>query len=92
MFVANWFVIEDHRRENDGGVWASENIDADEARVVALEVPDPSASDMSPLTRRESSFTPDRIDRHRVDKLLGKRVPGELAVRSRRDRAASGRG
>ncbi|MFB9178798.1 hypothetical protein ACFFX1_11715 [Dactylosporangium sucinum] len=87
----SWFVTEDHRREDDGGVWAYENIDADEARAVALEVPDPSASDMSRLTRPESSFTLDQIDRHPVDKLLGKRFAEELAVRSRRNRSVSGK-
>lgn len=91
VFIANWFVTEDHWREDGEGIWAYENIDVEEARTVALEVPDPSDSDMSRLTRPESSFTLDQIDRHPVDKLLGKRVAGELATRSRRDRSASGK-
>ena len=90
-FVANWFVTQDHRREGGEGVWTYENIDTDEAREVALDVPDPSDSYMTRLTRPESSFTLDQIDRHPVDKILGKRVAVELAVRSRRNRAASGK-
>ncbi|MEV0706453.1 hypothetical protein [Nocardia aurea] len=91
VFVANWFVTEDYWREDDGSVWGYENIDADEARMVALGVPDAAASDMSRLARPESSFTLNQIDRHPVEKLLGKRVAEELAARARRDRSASGK-
>lgn len=83
-FIANWFVTTDLWQDDGEGVWAYENIDAADARSVALEVPDPTPADMARLTRPESTLTLDQIDRHSVDKLLGKRVAGELAARARR--------
>ncbi|NKZ71786.1 hypothetical protein GTA09_19905 [Rhodococcus hoagii] len=76
MFVANWFVTEDHRREDDECTWVFENIDIYEARAVALKAPDPSASDMSRLTRPESCLTLNQINRYPADRLLGTRWPG----------------
>ncbi|NKS01201.1 hypothetical protein GS528_08815 [Rhodococcus hoagii] len=90
MFVANWFVTEDHRREDDECTWVFENIDIYEARAVALKAPDPSASDMSRLTRPESCLTLNQINRYPADRLLGTRVARELKERSRRDRSARG--
>ncbi|ETT25595.1 hypothetical protein RR21198_3717 [Rhodococcus rhodochrous ATCC 21198] len=38
-FIANWCLTKDYWREDTPSVWAFENIDVEEARQVALEVP-----------------------------------------------------
>jgi hypothetical protein len=82
VFIANWYVTEDHWREDDLNLWTHEHIDAEEAREVALAVPELSAVDLTRLTRPESWLTLQQIDRFPVDKILGKRV--ERALKSRR--------
>lgn len=39
IFLANWFVTEDHHRQQEPGKWVHGNIDIDGAPEVALEVP-----------------------------------------------------
>lgn len=74
LFVANWFVTEDHRRQQEPGIWIHENIDIDEARDVALEVPQVSADDLARILRPERCLTLDQLDRYPADKILGARV------------------
>lgn len=74
LFVANWFVTEDHRRQQEPGIWIHENIDVDEAREVALEVPQVSADDLARILRPERCLTLDQLDRYPADKILGARV------------------
>lgn len=38
MFIANWFVTEDHARES--GLWVHDNIDIGEACALVGEVPE----------------------------------------------------
>jgi hypothetical protein len=78
LFLANWFVTEDHRSEGGPGIWVHENIDIEEAREVAVAVPDVSSEDMARLTRPERCLTLDQLDRHPVDKILGTRVAQAL--------------
>lgn len=85
-FIANWFVTEDYLREDGAGLWEFENIDSYEAREIVLETPQPSAEDLTRLTRPESTLTLDQIDRHHVSKLLGTRVADQLAARMRNSR------
>lgn len=80
VFIANWFVTQDHHRE-DAHTWVHENIDVEDARELAVELGDPAAEDMARLTRPEAELTLDQIDRHPVDKLLGKRVAAALISR-----------
>lgn len=80
-FIANWYLTEDYWREDTASVWAFENIDVEDARQVALEVPQPSPEDMARLTRPETSLTLGQIDRHATDKILGKRASGAIAAR-----------
>ncbi|WP_234801762.1 hypothetical protein [Mycolicibacterium conceptionense] len=74
LFVANWFVTEDHHRQQEPGIWIHENIDIDEAREVALEVPPVSADDLARIMRPERGLTLDQLDRYPADKILGARV------------------
>lgn len=74
LFVANWFVTEDHHRQQEPGIWVHENIDIDEARDVALEVPQVSADDLARILRPERCLTLDQLDRYPADKILGARV------------------
>ncbi|CDP85246.1 MULTISPECIES: hypothetical protein [Mycolicibacterium] len=74
LFVANWFVTEDHHRQHEPGIWIHENIDIDEAREVALELPPVSAEDLARIMRPERGLTLDQLDRYPADKILGVRV------------------
>lgn len=55
LFVANWFVTEDHHRQQGPGIWIHENIDIDEARAVALELPPVSAATSPALCGRSAA-------------------------------------
>ena len=72
VFIANWFVSEDHWREEGASLWIHENIESDEAREVALAVPELSAVDLARLTRPEACLTLAQIDRYPVAKILGR--------------------
>lgn len=74
LFVANWFVTEDHHRQQQSGTWVHENIDIDEAREIALELPPVSAEDLARIMRPERCLTLDQLDRYPADKILGVRV------------------
>lgn len=74
LFVANWFVTEDHLRQQEPGIWIHENIDTDEAREIALELPPVSAEDLARIMRPERCLTLDQLDRYPADKILGARV------------------
>ncbi|MFZ2530203.1 MAG: hypothetical protein WAX14_21540 [Rhodococcus sp. (in: high G+C Gram-positive bacteria)] len=77
--MANWFATEDHWLAEAGeSLWLHEEIDADEARQTALEVPRPDPADIARLARPERCLTLDQIDRHPVEKVLGKRVADKL--------------
>lgn len=80
VFIANWFVTQDHHHE-DEHIWVHENIDVEDARKLAIELDDPAADDMARLTRPEAELALDQIDRHPVEKLLGKRVATALLSR-----------
>ncbi|STZ88859.1 Uncharacterised protein [Mycolicibacterium fortuitum] len=74
LFVANWFVTEDHLRQQEPGIWIHENIDIDEARDIAVELPPVSAEDLARIMRPERCLTLDQLDRYPADKILGARV------------------
>lgn len=74
LFVANWFVTEDHLRQREPGIWIHENIDIDEARDIAVELPPVSAEDLARIMRPEHCLTLDQLDRYPADKILGARV------------------
>ena len=40
LFIANWFVTEDHLR-GEGGLWVHENFDITDARDIIGDVPEP---------------------------------------------------
>ena len=80
VFIANWFVTEDHHHD-DANIWVHENIDVEEARVLAIELEDPATDDIARLTRHEAELTLNQIDRYPVEKLLGKRVATALLSR-----------
>jgi hypothetical protein len=80
LFIANWFVTEDHMRE-EGALWVHENIDITEARNVILNVPQPTQADLARITRPESCLTLDQIDRHTVEKVMGKGASSALRKR-----------
>uniref|UniRef100_UPI003D91336C hypothetical protein n=1 Tax=Gordonia sp. B7-2 TaxID=3420932 RepID=UPI003D91336C len=82
-FIANWFVTEDHHRGSDY-LWTHENIDVDEARETALEVPDICVDELQRITSPKAELTLDQIDLYPVEKVLGKRVA--TALSSRRSR------
>lgn len=71
LFVANWFVTEDHLRQQEPGIWIHENIDIDEARDIAVELPSVSAEDLARIMRPERCLTLDQLDRYPADKILG---------------------
>ncbi|WP_082778016.1 hypothetical protein [Tsukamurella pseudospumae] len=80
VFIANWFVSEAWSTEDSGLVF--ENIDAEYARTVALEVPEPSAEELSRITHPERLLTLDQVDTHTLLKVLGKKV--DYALQKRR--------
>ena len=83
LFVANWFVTEDHHRDGDKpGVWIHQNIDIEEARELALEVPEASEADMKRLRYPERCLTLEQLDNYPVSKILGSRVADSLTSRS----------
>jgi hypothetical protein len=80
IFIANWFVMVD-RDEPDQSRWVHTAIDIDEARDLALEVPQPAVEDIKRITRPEAMLTLDQVDRRSVVTVLGKRVDTSLARR-----------
>lgn len=82
--LANWIVAEDHHRQNEPGIWTHENIDIDidEAREVALEVPQVAAEELTRILHPERCLTLDQLDRYPADKILGARVANALGRRS----------
>ncbi|MGB3287484.1 hypothetical protein [Mycolicibacter algericus] len=77
VFIANWFVTDDFLRQD--GPWAYENIDADEARDLVGDVPNPTAEDLRRITRPERVLTLDESSRGpspRVGGLCGARAAG----------------
>ncbi|KXP08829.1 hypothetical protein [Tsukamurella pseudospumae] len=80
VFIANWFVSEAWSTEDSG--LSFENIASEYARTVALEVPEPSAEDLSRITHPERLLTLDQVDTHTLLKVLGKRV--DIALQKRR--------
>lgn len=81
VFMANWFMIVDRER-TDQSEWKHTPIGIDEARELALLVPQPSAEDMKRITRPATILTLDQIDRHRVTTVLGKGT--DVALKERR--------
>lgn len=79
LFIANWFVTDDHR--NYSAQWIHTNVDIDTARDILLDVPQPSAEDMARITRPQAVLTLDQIDRHTVQKVLGKKADEALFLR-----------
>jgi hypothetical protein len=82
IFLANWYLTEDYWREDEANAWAYENLNIEEARDVALEMPAVSTEEIARLTHPESCLTLDQIDRYTVDKILGKRTTSSLSGRS----------
>lgn len=80
VFIANWFVSADHKL-TDQSQWIHTNIDVDEARELALLVPQPHAEDVKRITRPEAVLTLDDIDRHTVTTVLGKGTAQAIKVR-----------
>lgn len=81
IFLANWIVTEDHHRQEEPGIWTHENIDIDEARETALEVPQVSADELARILRPERCLTLDQLDRYPAEKILGARVANALGRR-----------
>ncbi|GJJ22546.1 hypothetical protein [Mycolicibacterium mageritense] len=81
IFLANWIVTEDHHRQEEPGIWTHENIDIDEARETALEVPQVSADALARILRPERCLTLDQLDRYPAEKILGARVANALGRR-----------
>ncbi|WAC57558.1 hypothetical protein [Gordonia sp. SL306] len=80
IFVANWIVTEDHHRDS-GFRWTHENIDIDDARKVALAVPEIGVDELQRISKPESELTLDQVDRYSAQKVLGKRVADALSNR-----------
>lgn len=79
MFIANWFVTEDHARES--GLWVHDNIHIGEAYELVGEVPEVSKEDLDRIVRPEGCLTLDQLDRHPVLKVMGKRADEALKRR-----------
>lgn len=79
-FLANWFVSIDHEG-SDQRLWIHTNIDVDEARELALLVPQPQAKDIKRITRPEAVLTIDDIDRLKVTTVLGRGTAQALKAR-----------
>ncbi len=80
VFIANWFVSVDHELA-DQSQWIHTNIDVDEARELALLVPQLTAGDIKRITRPEAVLTLDDIDRHQVTTVLGKGTAQAMKAR-----------
>ncbi len=80
LFIANWYVTEDHHRESDY-MWAHENVDIYDARELALDVPDVDADGLQRIADPQAELTLDQVDRYSAEKLLGKRVAEALSAR-----------
>ena len=79
MFIANWFVTEDHACES--GLWVHDNIHIVEACDLVGEVPEVSKEDLDRIVRPERCLPLDQIDRHPVVKVMGKRADEALKRR-----------
>lgn len=80
MFIANWFVTEDHASES--GQWVHDNIHISEACDIIGDVPEVSKTDLDRIVRPERCLTLDQIDRHPVLKVMGKRADEALKRRT----------
>ena len=80
MFIANWFVTEDHALES--GLWIHDNIHISEACDLVGEVPEVSKEDLDRIVRPERYLTLGQIDRHPVLKVMGKRADEALRRRA----------
>ncbi len=80
MFVANWFVTEDHASES--GLWIHDNINIVEACDIVGDVPEVSKADLDRIVRPERCLALDQIDRHPVLKVMGKRADEALRRRT----------
>lgn len=58
------------------------NIDLDEARKVALEVPQVFAEDLTRILHPERCLTLDQLERYPADRILGARVATALGRRN----------
>lgn len=79
MFIANWFVTEDHASQS--GLWVHDNIHIGEACDIVGDVPEVSKEDLDRIVRPERCLTLDQIDRHPVLKVMGKRADEALKRR-----------
>ncbi len=80
MFIANWFVTEDHTSES--GLWVHDNIHIGEACDIIGDVPEVSKADLDRIVRPERCLTLDQIDRHPVLKVMGKQADEALKRRT----------
>lgn len=80
MFIANWFVTEDHTSES--GLWVHDNIHIGEACDIIGDVPELSKADLDRIVRPERCLTLDQIDRHPVLKVMGKQADAALKRRT----------
>lgn len=62
MFIANWFVTEDHARES--GLWVHDNIHISEACDLVAEVPEVSKEDLDRIVRPERCLQRQRRHAH----------------------------
>jgi hypothetical protein len=81
IFLANWIVTEDHYRQEEPGIWVHENIGCEDAKHVALEVPQVSSEDLTRILHPERCLTLDQLDRFPADKILGARISNAAARR-----------
>lgn len=85
IFVANWFVTQDHQRDVADRQWEHDGITGWDFCDVATTVPLPSADDLNRLIRPEAVLTLDQIDRIALVKIVGKREAARIATeRARR--------
>lgn len=64
FLLANSVVTEENHRGDVARIWIHENIDIEEARQVAVAVPQVSSEDLDRILRPERCLTLDQIDRY----------------------------
>ncbi|KUI09919.1 hypothetical protein AU190_05770 [Mycolicibacterium acapulense] len=64
LFLANWIVTEDHRREYETGVWIHQDIDVDKAPEIAVESRSFLPKGLTGYRGRIRCLMLDKIDRH----------------------------
>ncbi|WP_267617674.1 hypothetical protein [Gordonia bronchialis] len=79
VFVANWFVSQDHQLDVEERHWEHDSITGWDFCDAAIEAPLPSADDLRRITRPEAVLEFAQIDRIPLKRIVGLREANRIA-------------